>query len=285
MIICDVLNVSIVWATFLACKLRRQSIAVIVTDLPIFLVSGTGKLSFFKGSYLKLATFVMHRFDYYIGLTKQMNEIVNPFGKPFLVMEGLVDGEISNEKSSMIQKEAERILLYAGGIYEKYGVKNLIEAFITLRNENVALHIYGSGDLELQMVQYCKMDKRISYFGVVSNAVVVEQLGKAAILINPRPTTEEFTKFSFPSKNMEYMASGIPLLTTKLPGMPSEYNDYVYFFEDESVEGMRNTLNTLLSKPKEELKGMGDKGKNFVLNHKSNAIQAKKILDFLKVNE
>ncbi|MNY67144.1 hypothetical protein D3C86_2046750 [compost metagenome] len=84
---------------------------------------------------------------------------------------------------------------------------------------------------------------------------------------------------------MEYMASGIPLLTTKLPGMPSEYNDYVYFFEDESVEGMRNTLNTLLSKPKEELKGMGDKGKNFVLNHKSNAIQAKKILDFLKVNE
>jgi len=44
------------------------------------------------------------------------------------------------------------------------------------------------------------------------------------------------------------MASGVPLLTTKLPGMPEEYNDYVYLFDDESVQGMRKTLDYLLSK-------------------------------------
>ena len=55
---------------------------------------------------------------------------------------------------------------------------------------------------------------------------VAEEL-KATLLVNPRPTTEEFTIYSFPSKNMEYMASGTPLLTTKLPGMPEEYHQYV----------------------------------------------------------
>jgi glycosyltransferase involved in cell wall biosynthesis len=280
-VVCDILNVSIVWSAFIACKLFKQPMAVIVTDLPVFLAEMPSKQSIVKKKYLKITTFILHRFDYYIGLTEQMNEVVNPFGKPFLVMEGLVDSEIMNKEKSVIVKKNKRVLLYAGGIYEKYGVKNLIEAFVGLKANDVELHIYGSGDLEKEMHNYCKLDNRILYFGVVSNSIVVDRLDEATILINPRPTTEEFTKFSFPSKNMEYMVSGTPLLTTKLPGMPSEYNDYVYLFEDESVKGMRSTLEQLLSKQDEQLKFFGNKAHLFVLYHKSNVIQAKKIIDFL----
>lgn len=284
-IVCDILNVSIVWATFFASKLVGQPIAVIVTDLPIFMLSNDTKLSFIKKAYLKTASFVLHRFDYYIGLTRQMNEVVNPFDKPFLVMEGLVDSELLLKQKDLSPENKKRILLYAGGIYEKYGVKNLIEAFMTLPQNDLELHIYGSGDLELEMLKYGELDARIKYFGVVHNSLVVTRLEKALILINPRPTTEEFTKFSFPSKNMEYMVSGTPLLTTKLPGMPTEYYEYVYLFEDVSVEGISKTLNTLVSKSDSELLNFGNKAKHFVLNNKSNVIQSKKIINFLKVNK
>jgi glycosyltransferase involved in cell wall biosynthesis len=135
------------------------------------------------------------------------------------------------------------------------------------------------------MVKYCKLDPRILYFGVVNNSTVVKRLEEALVLINPRPTTEEFTKFSFPSKNMEYMVSGTPLLTTKLPGMPVEYNEYVYLFEDESITGISKTLNFLLSKKDEELRSFGNKAKQFVLSKKSNVMQAKKIIVFLKINK
>jgi glycosyltransferase involved in cell wall biosynthesis len=284
-IVCDILNVSIVWATFFASKLIGQPIAVIVTDLPIFMLSSTTKISFAKKSYLKIASFILHRFDYYIGLTKQMNDVVNPYNKPFMVMEGLVDSDISFEQDPLSVKNGKRIFLYAGGIYEKYGVKNLIEAFMLLPQNDIELHIYGSGDLEIEMVKYCKLDPRILYFGVVNNSTVVKRLEEALVLINPRPTTEEFTKFSFPSKNMEYMVSGTPLLTTKLPGMPVEYNEYVYLFEDESITGISKTLNFLLSKKDEELRSFGNKAKQFVLSKKSNVMQAKKIIDFLKINK
>ena len=280
-IICDILNVSIVWATFLACKLTRQPIAVIVTDLPFFMVSKGKKLSLFKKVYLKINSFVLHRFDYYIGLTEQMNVIINPIGKPFLVMEGLVDAELKIKESN---EKTKRVILYAGGIYEKYGVKNLIEAFIELKAKEIELHIYGSGDLENKMAQYCEMDNRIIYHGVVNNSIVVKRLEEATILVNPRPTTEEFTKFSFPSKNMEYMVSGTPLLTTKLAGMPKEYYDYVYFIEDESAAGMRSMLECLLAKPNEELSLFGKLAQQFVLNYKSNEIQARKMIDFIKNN-
>ena len=210
-----------------------------------------------------------------------MNVEVNPLGKPFLVMEGLVDSEIIYKENIATTKKAKRILLYAGGIYEKYGVKNLIEAFMGLKAEDTELHIYGSGDLEKEMPNYCTLDKRVLYFGEVSNSIVVKRLEDATILINPRPTTEEFTKFSFPSKNMEYMVSGTPLLTTVLPGMPKEYHEYVYLLEDESLEGFRNTIQKILSKSSTELNAFGKKSKDFVLNNKSNVIQAKRIINFL----
>lgn len=241
-VISDILNISVFWSAFLACKMTNQPIAVIITDLPVHMVSDSRNLSFFKRVYLKLGSFIIKHVDYYIGLTEQMNVEVNPLSKPFLVMEGLVDSEIIYKENIATTKKAKRILLYAGGIYEKYGVKNLIEAFMGLKAEDTELHIYGSGDLEKEMPNYCTLDKRVLYFGVVSNSIVVKRLEDATILINPRPTTEEFTKFSFPSKNMEYMVSGTPLLTTVLPGMPKEYHEYVYLLEDESLEGFRNTI-------------------------------------------
>jgi len=280
-VISDILNISVFWSAFLACKITKQPIAVIITDLPVHMISDSRNLSFFKRVYLKLGSFIIRHVDYYIGLTEQMNVEVNPLGKPFLVMEGLVDSEIIYKENIATTKKAKRILLYAGGIYEKYGVKNLIEAFMGLKAEDTELHIYGSGDLEKEMPNYCTLDKRVLYFGVVSNSIVVKRLEDATILINPRPTTEEFTKFSFPSKNMEYMVSGTPLLTTVLPGMPKEYHEYVYLLEDESLEGFRNTIQEILSKSSTELNAFGKKSKDFVLNNKSNVIQAKRIINFL----
>ena len=34
------------------------------------------------------------------------------------------------------------------------------------------------------------------------------------------------------------MVSGTPLLTTKLPGMPMEYWEYVYLFDNEKLEDL-----------------------------------------------
>jgi glycosyltransferase involved in cell wall biosynthesis len=280
-VICDILNVSVVWATFIACKIRCQNMAVIVTDLPFYSVLNFEQESFLKRTYLKVSSYILRHFEYYICLTQQMNGIINPKNKPFMVMEGLVDNNIGFSTSTLFVKNKKKIILYAGGIYEEFGVKKLLDAFLLLKGDDLELHIYGFGDLEKEMSKYSGIDNRIIYHGLVNNLLVVQRLFEATILVNPRPTTEEFTKFSFPSKNMEYMVSGTPLLTTKLPGMPSEYNDFVYLIENESVEGIYNALYNLLIKTDVELKNFGNKAQNFVLKNKSNNIQAKRVVDFI----
>ena len=130
--------------------------------------------------------------------------------------------------------------------------------------------------------EQAEQDPRIRYLGIAPNETVIGAEIRATLLINPRPSDEEFTRFSFPSKNLEYMASGTPVLTTDLPGMPREYLPYVYLFKEETDPGMAETLRQVLSLPAETLHGKGAAAKRFVLSEKSNLVQGRRILDFVE---
>ena len=114
------------------------------------------------------------------------------------------------------------------------------------------------------------------------NTEIVDKEQEAALLVNPRPTHEEFVKYSFPSKTMEYMASGTPVLTTRLPGMPKEYYPYVDFIEEESAAGIAAALKTVLAETDEELFQKGCVARDFVLDGRNNVVQAEKMLKMLE---
>ncbi len=286
-IICDVLNLTISIAAKTTAELFGVKTVAIVTDIPSFM-QGYNKeekrgIKLLVGlMYTSLCSYVLKRYDTYVILTEQMNELVNPKDKPHIVIEGMVDFEMIGRPNLLGNKHQEKVVIYAGALHEKYGVKKLIEAFMRVSADEARMWLFGSGELEREVRQYEKKDNRIKFFGVVPNQEVVEKEIKATLLVNPRPSSEEFTKYSFPSKNMEYMASGTPLLTTKLPGMPEEYHDYVYLFDDETVEGMAKTLERILSLPKEELHAKGAAAKEFVLREKNNIVQAKRIVEMIR---
>lgn len=282
-VLCDILNISVSSAALLACKLLRIKAAAVVTDLPQLQVVGTC-----RGLKRRLRTALISactkNYDVYILLTEQMNSVVNKKARPWMIMEGLVDSNMTAVENRFEDKAAERIIMYAGEIYEQYGIKNLIEAFMRVEGDDLRLHIYGNGEMAKDMPGFSKRDPRIQYFGMVENQIVVQSQLKATLLVNPRKTTEELTKYSFPSKNLESMVSGTPLVTTPLPGMPKEYYPFVYLFNDESLEGLSNTLRILLAKPREELHEFGKISKEFALNHKNNVIQTDRILSFINAD-
>lgn len=279
-IVCDVLNVSGCLGCLLASKFLRVKIASIVTDMPGLMV-GTKNNSFIHRAITYVNKSFLGTFDYYIFLTDQMNAVINIKKRPYIVMEGLVDINMKQVEKTCLYNSS-RNIIYAGGLYEQYGVKMLLDAFMSISMEDICLSIYGKGPMEKDLPLYEKKDERIHFFGVVPNEVVVEEELKATLLVNPRPTNEDFTKYSFPSKNMEYMVSGTPLLTTNLPGMPKEYHKYVYLFEEETVCGYREKLIEVLSLSNQELLEKGRSAKNFVLNNKNNIVQAKRISDLIR---
>lgn len=277
-VICDALAVSTSLGALFASKISSITCAAVVTDIWGLMVSAKSKLSVVPS---RLNSWYVKKFDKYILLTYQMNEKVNPRGKPHIVMEALCDNQMAEIKLDGIKKAQPRTLLYAGGIHERYGLKMLAEAFIRANIPNAKLVYYGSGPYVEDFINLCAQYENLEYRGVAPNSEIVAEELSATLLINPRFSTEEFAKYSFPSKNMEYMASGTPLLTTKLPGMPDEYYPYIYMFENESIEGYAETIRRIMELPESDLAQLGKNARDFVLTKKNQVYQGRRILEFL----
>lgn len=273
--ICDILNISILIGMLIACRIRRIPIVGIVTDVP-------GKLADKKPALTKcINAYYMKKMDGYVFLTKWMHDLVNPNKKPYVVVEGQVDSEMEKISNEMSEKRSPNVVMYAGSLKKIYGIQKLTEAFISLDKPGWVLEIYGDGDFRDELVAICQKHERVHYKGIKLNKDIVKAELEASLLINPRPTDEEYVKYSFPSKNMEYMASGTPLVTTHLPGMPDEYVEHVYLFKDETIDGMKKTLDLILSADPEVLHLKGIKAKEFVTKHKCQKKQAKKVCDLM----
>ena len=147
------------------------------------------------------------------------------------------------------------------------------------------LVIYGPGDYVEELKAIAEKDPRVQYGGMLLSAQVVEKEMEASLLINPRPTDEEYVRYSFPSKTMEYMASATPVLTTRLPGMPKEYYPYVNFIDDESPRGIARALEAVFSRTEADLGRQGQAARDFVLKERNNRVQAGKILEMLRITE
>lgn len=274
-IVTDVLNISVSIGALIATKLFRRINIGIVTDLPVFLHKKD------KSYIVRLNNWLINKYNAYILLTKEMSSILNN-SKKYIILEGLADIEQLGINKRHKISDTPKICMYAGGLYEKYGIMNLIQGFILADIPETLLHIYGNGDCKEKIIEISNNNANIKYFGTVPNDEIIKQEKNATLLINPRSTKDEFVKYSFPSKNIEYMLSGTAVLTTKLPGIPIEYFDYVYTIEDESAEKISEALINILKKNDDELLQKGLDAKKFVLKYKNNKIQSQKIINLIK---
>jgi len=229
----------------------------------------------FLGSFDKLCTFV----DAYVLLTPQMIERM-PVKRPFCVVEGIYNpSECRNNGSDT----GRFTILYTGMLYEKFGVKNLIDAVCSLTIPNIELVICGSGDLEQYIIRKASVDKRIVFLGVIPRDQVLALQSNASLLVNPRQPNGDFTRYSFPSKNIEYLASGVPTLIYELEGIPIEYYRYCFHLspEEKNVNDLMNKIIDIYNTPKMFRQNLAEQAQKFIYSKKNSHEQCKKIINLI----
>lgn len=259
---------------------------LIVPDLPQYMKLGEnpGKIySFFKSIDCKIINSLLKYIDSYVLLTKYMAEVLNIKEKPYIVMEGMV-----NKKESLqscvdpMTFSKIKSILYTGTLNKKYGISTLLEAFSLIKNDNYRLWICGEGEATDDIIKMSALDPRIKFFGRVNRDKALQLQNKSTIVINPRNPEEEFTKFSFPSKNMEYLLSGRPTIAYKLSGIPDEYEKYIFFIDKNTVQSMAEKIVEVCEKSSQELSIFGTKAQKYILEEKNNIKQARRIIKMLE---
>ena len=228
----------------------------------------------------KIVPKLIHNIDSFIFLTDYMSDKINTLNKPWLRIEGIY----SKKEDIQFAKEGNKVILYTGTLSKRYGIMKLLDSFDLINDDRYSLWICGDGDGKEELIKRTLSDSRIIYYGTVSSGKVNELQQKATILINPRENVGDYTKFSFPSKTMEYLGSGTPALMFKLDGIPDEYDKYLFYFEANTKEYISNRILGICELPQETLIEKGKQAKQFVEKNKNHIIQTKKIYKFLRLN-
>lgn len=273
-VICDAISpLYSLMARLLSKRFSIPSVAI-VTDIPIIM----------EANHITVLTnfsqFLMQKHDGYVLLTEAMNDLVNPKKRPHIVMEGICDVQTVTDDTDKNENEI-ITCLYTGSLSVQTGILNLIEAFNKLKGNNIELHVYGKGPAEDIVTEASNNNKHITYGGLVTNEDAARLQRQADILINPRPANIGYAAYSFPSKVMEYMASGTPVLTTCLSGIPEEYFKYVLTINDDSVNGIYESLQAVLTMDRVERDAKGKTAQKFVLEKKNNVAQGGRILELI----
>jgi glycosyltransferase involved in cell wall biosynthesis len=271
-IVVDMLNISALFAVKIYSFFSRLPVIGILTDLPGFNVNS--KIQ--KVQIRKIYKIIYKKFALLIVLTSHMKDLLRHFNKNILIIEGISDTNLNLNLNNNLKQNF--TCLYSGTLAEIYGIKNLVEAFKDKSLSNINLLIYGNGSYKKKIEEECLLYNNIKYLGSLNNDEVVRIQKTVHLLINPRPISNLFTKYSFPSKIMEYMSSGVPTVTTKLEGIPDEYKDYLYFFKDDTKSSIINFVYNFYTSNSFLDNSIGLKALRFVNNKKNKIVQTKKIL-------
>lgn len=275
------------WPFIKACSKLKQShkikIVSIVPDIPE--LTGSPNTFLYKiYSWLphnNVYDFI-HNIDGFVLLTESMKEVLKIESKPYIIIEGIYDKSYASQSDSAeIYFDKDKFnILYSGALNKRNGLEDLIESVTKMTNipKEICLHICGAGELSQYIIEKSATNPQIKFWGQISRDKVLEMQRQASLLINPRKSDEEFAKYSFPSKTMEYMASGTPVLMYRLNTLPIEYEPYLFFVDSSGLEvSIERIMNTTNDKRGE----IGSSARDFILREKNETTQAARLLNFV----
>ncbi len=229
-------------------------------------------------SIMKLA----HKFDSFVFVTKDMAEAFGVQNKPFTVVEcTYIEPSYADNNNKEVVSD-QKTVFYAGSIREEYGISHLLRAFSMIKDENYKLVIAGGGAEEKLVKEYAQKDKRIDYLGFITPQEVQKRQRASHVLVSPRQSHWEYVKYSFPSKSVDSLASGIPYIAHKLPCDPPEYAEYINYPTDESDEALKNKIIEICEMSKDERDTIGKKARDFILREKNPVVMTERIVDMWK---
>ncbi|HHV95142.1 MAG TPA: glycosyltransferase family 4 protein [Clostridiaceae bacterium] len=191
------------------------------------------------------------------------------------------DISIERDDISIENDKPMKTIVYTGKTNKEFGILELIEAFLLLNDADAHLHIYGGGNADKEIKQFAKENKKIKFFGTVDRETVLARQREAFVLVNPRSYKNEFTKYSFPSKTLEYLLAARPVVMHKLEGIPDDYNDFLFYFDSDNPGDMAKKLQEILTMDADFLEKIGKTGCQYVLEHKNEEKQGQVLIDLL----
>lgn len=271
-------NSALLWAAVKIAKSEQVPAVAVVTDAPSLRTGFDNTLTtLLKAFDSQVIRSAVNKLDGVVALTSELAKMVAP-GKPAMVMEGIAVAPVA--ESARLMDRATLTAVYAGGLRAEYGVLDLISSVDRARG-SWQLEVYGRGSAEQIVQEASKGNDRIRYGGTLSLDQMALKYASVDVLVNPRPPDQSLARESFPSKLIEYLASGVPVVTTDLPTLPPDYRAHMVIAQP-GPQGLADAIDAVAGMSVAQRREMGARAREFILRTRGIKEQGERIVAFLE---
>jgi glycosyltransferase involved in cell wall biosynthesis len=219
------------------------------------------------------------RLDGRIVINESIVKYYSPDKDYILIDGGVNDSVIKSLFPLAVSKEDTYTFVCAGMLWDQNGTKLILDALRINTNSKIRVVFAGKGnDVEL-IKAAAQDDARISYAGMLSMSDLFKVYQDSDVLLNLR--LEEEVDFHFPSKLLEYLATGKSVISTAIAHAKRDYGTFLSILDEPSPENLSKMMDEFTSIPKDELYRRGIKQREFMLTKRNWQARTKEIIDYM----
>ncbi len=187
-------------------------------------------------------------------------------------------------------KERDQLnILSTGRLVEQKGFRYLVEACGILKNEmqlDFTCNIIGEGVDRTELEEIIKqqgLNGTVHLLGAMEHSSVKQLLLSADLFAMPCVVTHDGTMDGIPVALMEAMAVGVPVISTRVSGIPELINDRVGKLVDQKdAQGMAQAIAEFAKLSHNERIRMGQEARHIIDQEFNSATEAAKLLSYFK---
>lgn len=252
---------------------RRSKIAIFVQDV---LPAGKG-IRALQTMLDRHSLKFLASFDLILPISHSIIDDFDIRTPSMLIQGGLTDNIISLFSGTTASTEKKRRAVFAGALEEYNGIGILLKQWV-IQNPDVELHIFGKGTLANICQEYSKKYPLIIYHGFAHHADIQKFIAQSMYIFVLRYDIGIETKYFFPSKFWESLASDAIVLCNEFSNFPDDVRQYCVLLT-EDLSNLRASLASTLSS---EATATIKKRQQYMLKNHTWESHMKKVIQYLK---
>lgn len=250
------------WPILWACRLVGAEFVPFIGD--IYVPGEVVKDTWMRRREFESQKRVIPKVDGLMVANRAIVEDFAPNRDSILVEGGVPEAMIDRFACAQQQDRDTFNIVFAGALTELNGIPLLLEVFAKLDDPRFRLTIAGRGECEPLVKQVAARDSRVTALGLIPHEKVAEQYETADLLVSLRRTNNQTHRYVFPSKVVECLSTGRPLLTTATGHAKEEFGPFALIVEDETATAIADQITEFAAKPAEERFSLGKAAQDYV---------------------
>lgn len=190
--------------------------------------------------------------------------------------------------TGMTSETAAPVLLFVGRLHFEKGVFVLLDAFAQVQRTvpNMQLWMIGNGPARVELEARAAKMEGVTFSGTIKNRLLPDYFRQASVFVSPSLTTRRWQE-QIGMTNLQAMACGIPIVTTRSGAIPEYVPDGVagILVQEGNPHALADAILSLFNDFR-SAQEMGRRGREYALEHyevRANVQRAEQLmLDWLQ---